>query len=356
MNKTKKILFSAGNGPNSIQIIKSFKKLDFEVLVADIDEKAPGKLFADKFFQLPRLDDHAMMPLLKEIIQKYRIDFFVPVRESECLIASRIRDEFSVLGCVLVTPNTKTIETSINKAYLYDFLAEQTDIPMMDYHVVNSLNDLKKGFKKLKHKELSIKPASGAGGRGFAIISDTPIDAKEFFTSKSQFSVFSKNQLIDMFAQSKGSVPPTILMEMLKGVHYDATMLCKDGEVLIQFVKTREESRIGTITKGEVVVNQEIEEINKKIAQVLNATGLIATQFIGNKIIEINPRWSTSLVCAQIDEYLADLKVWSGEELDFSGFDFASYLGTRMARFWDMQVYKEKEIPIIKCSVEGIIG
>ncbi len=351
----RKILFSAGNGPNSIQIIKNFQNLNFEVLVADIDLDCPGKVFADYFFHLPFISDEKMIIVLKDIIRKYDIDFFVPARESECLITSFLRDDFKKLGCTLVTPNTKTLETSIDKSYLYNFLSENTDIPMMKYHVVKSKDDLEEGFKKLAGLELSIKPATGAGSRGFAIINDTPLDAKSFFTSKNQFLTLSKQNLLAMFENSNDA-PTTLLMEMLNGKHYDATALCKNGKIICQFVKTREEAKIGTITKGEIVEHKEIEQINTKIVEKLNTTGLIATQFIGNKLIEINPRWSTSLVTEDINEYLLDLQVWAEEKIDLTNFNKDKYLNTRMIRYWDLMVYKDSDYNIIKCDEKGIIS
>lgn len=351
----KKILFSAGNGPNSIQIIKNFKNLSFEVYVADIDIDCPGKIFADYFFHLPFINDEKMIPVLKNIIVKYKIDFFVPARENECLITSYLRDEFKDIGCTLVTPNTKTLKTSINKAFLYDFLSNNTNIPMMRYHIVNSKNDLEEGFNRLSDLKLSIKPAIGAGSRGFAIIDDTHMDAKSFFSSKNQFITLSKENLLQMFDNSQDT-PTTLLMEMLEGIHYDATALCKDGEIICQFVKTREEAKIGTITKGEVIEHNEIKQINKEIVKKLNTTGLIATQFIGNKIIEINPRWSTSLVTNHINEYLLDLQVWAGEEIDLSKFNKTKYLNTRMSRYWDLKVYKDVDYNVIKCDENGIIS
>lgn len=336
---SKKIFFSVGNGPNSIYIIKTFKKLGFYVVVGDGNSDSAGKLFADEFVKLPMQSDTSYFPKIFEVIKKFDINFFVPFREEECLNASKLRSKFLELNCTLVTPNSETLEISIDKANLYNFLSQKSDIPMMKYHIVNSLESFQEGVTKLKDYNLAIKPAKGAGSRGFVILKNELIQAKEFFTSKNEFTTLTLEYMENMLKNSN-EIPKLILMEMLNGVHYDTNMLCRDGEILFQSVKTRAEAKIGTITKGTILRNEELEKINRKIVKLLNTTGLISTQFIGDKLIEINPRWSTSLVYENINEYLMDLQVWAREDLKLNEMNFENYQGVKMVRYWDVGVFK----------------
>lgn len=341
MNKT--LFFSVGNGPNSIYIIKMFQSLGYKIIVGDGNKDSAGKLFADKFILLPMQSDPHYFETILEIIKKEKVNYFVPFREVECLESSKIRQRFLDENCILVTPNTLTLETAIDKAHLYDFLCEKSDIPMMKYHVVDSLQSFEEGLVKLQNYSLAMKPAQGAGSRGFVILKNKPFSAKEFFTSKNEFVTLSNNAIREMLKNSE-EIPKLLLMEMLEGTHYDTNMVCKDGEILYQSVKTRAEAKIGTITKGTILHHPELEEINRKIVKLLNTTGLISTQFIGNKLVEINPRWSTSLVVDGINEYLMDLQVWANEKIQIDPKVNKEYIDTQMLRFWDLKVFKDKDL------------
>lgn len=338
----KKIFFSSSNAAGAVYRNKQFRKLGYYVISGDANQDAIGKLFSDQFYCLPWQRESNYFDAVFDVIQKEKVDIFVPTGEAECLKASRMRQKFLEMGCTLVAANTRTIEVAIDKAELYNFLSAQTDIPMMKYHVVNSLQDYEEGLEKLRPLNVSIKPAVGSGSRGFVILDDTPMDAMEFFTKKMSFLKISPDYIRGILKNST-NVPKLVLMELLDGVNYDSNMVCKDGEVLFQSVKTREEAKIGTITKGKIIKNAEIEEINKKIARALNTTGLISTQFIGNKIVEINPRWSTTLVYNSVNEYLMSIQVWTGEDFGINPADLETYEGLKMLRYWDIVTYKDTD-------------
>lgn len=130
-------------------------------------------------------------------------------------------------------------------------------------------------------------------------------------------------------------------MESLNGIHYDSNMICKNGEVLFQSVRTREEAINGTITKATVVKNEELFEINRKIARALNVDGYICTQYIGNKLIEINPRWSTSINYQNFNEYLMALNLAQNIDIGVSMHEYDKYVNTKFIRYFDVKVYKD---------------
>ena len=336
----KKIFFTIANTHGTVYLFKEFKKLGYEIIAGDMNEDVIGRFFADRFYRLPAQKSEKYIEALLEVVRKEKIDFIIPSGELECLKIARTREEFLSLDCIPVVTNTKTLEICIDKADSYDFLRENTDIPMMKYHIVDSLSSFEEGMSKFAPDEaLSIKPSMGSGSRGFAMISDRPLDANEFFLSKNSFLTLTPEHIREMLRTSK-EIPRLILMEFLDGIHYDTNMICKNGEVLFQSIRTREEAKVGTITKATIVENEEIYEINRKIAKALNVEGYICTQFIGNKLIEINPRWSTSLNTDEINEYKMALDLANGEDIHVTDEAAEKYRGTRFLRYFDVMVYR----------------
>ena len=191
----------------------------------------------------------------------------------------------------------------------------------------------------MKPSKVCIKPSRTSGSRGFVILNENPPTARDIFYKKAGFQEMTIDEFRKVLERSS-EIPKLLLMEYLTDMNYDSNMVCRDGEVLFQSVKTREEAKVGTITKGEIVDHPEIFEINKKIAQALGTTGLIAAQYIGNKLIEINPRWSTSLDYKSISEYRMGVQIFTGEPFDYTDEDLKEYQGLRMVRYWDVVTYK----------------
>lgn len=341
MNKKTKIFFTTANSHSTVYLYKEFNNLGYEVYFGDMNDEAIGKHFSNNFYQLlPQKNTRYIDELLK-IVKDESIDILVPSGEMECLSIAKQKDNFLELGCIPITTNIKTLEICVEKATSYDYLTQNLNIPFMKYHVVESLSDLEIGLEKLKNcKKLSIKPSHGSGSRGFTILQDKPLDAENFFNSKSSFSVMSIENLKNMLKQSL-NIPKLILMEMLEGIHYDSNMLCKNGEILFQSIRTREETKVGTITKATIVENKEIYNINKKIVKALNVDGYICIQYIGNKLIEINPRWSTSLNTDEINEYEMAINLALNKDISISEEIKRNYLNTKFLRYFDVLIYKD---------------
>jgi carbamoylphosphate synthase large subunit len=338
--KDKIIFFTVANNSGSAYYIREFKKIGMKVYVGDVNPESIGFHFADKFFQLPPQDDEGYVNHLLSLVEKEKIDFLVPAGESECLKIAKLKGKFNQVNCRPIVTNVQTLETSLDKANLYDFFSKNNLIPMMKYHVVNTVEDFEVGLIKLKGLSLCVKPSIGSGSRGFAFLDEKPIGVEDFFYSKMQFLKFSVEQFRNMLSV-EGAIPKFLLMEVLDGTHYDSNMICKDGEIIFQSIRTREAAALGTITKATVVSVPEIEDTNAKIAKALNTSGYVCTQYIGNKLIEINPRWSTSLNWEDINEYLMSVKLSLGLDVAVGENASLNYLGTKLLRYWDVFVFKD---------------
>lgn len=337
-----KIFFTVANNHGIAYVFKEFKKSGYEVICGDMNKDAIGKHFADKFFILPPQKSDSYISRLLSIVEEQKIDILVPAGEYECLQIARNKTKFLELNCVPIVTNIKTLEICLDKAVSYDFLKENTDIPMMEYFIVKNLEDFNTGLLTLKNKnikKLCIKPSEGSGTRGFALISDKVLNAEEFFMNKNSFPILNITQIENMLTISE-NIPKLILMEYVDDMHYDSNMICKNGNVLFQSVRTREEAKIGTITKATIVKNERIYEINKKIAKAFDVDGYICTQYIGDKLIEINPRWSTSLIYGGINEYQMSIDIALGKSLEINADIMEHYINVKFLRYFDVLVFK----------------
>lgn len=333
------IIFTISNAPGTVYLFNSFKKNGYRVVGCDANPDAVGQFFADAFYTVPWQNDPSYQDALLEIVKREKADILV-AGEGEAPGLVAIRDKFRELDCTLVATDIKTLDVALDKVKLFTYLSHNTDIPLPGFHAVENLDDFDNGMKKLKTQKKCIKPAITSGSRGFVILKDEIMQAETLFAKKTGFMEMTIDQFRKMLKISS-SIPRLILMDYLEDTNYDTTMICQEGEILFQSIRTREETKIGTITKGKIVKYQELNKINIKIAESLNTTGFISTQFIGNKLIEINPRWSTSLVYKTINEYIMGVKLFTGEKVTIDPEDINEYPGVKMLRYWDVLTYKD---------------
>jgi len=346
MSKT--IFFPVTNTGGAKYKIRAFQRLGWRVIAGDANPNAVGRFTADAFYPLPWRDNPDYFSHIFKIIKNEKVDVYVPAGEKEALWVSRMRDQFLDLGCTPTAADTHTLELTVDKCALFEFLKKETDIPLPRFRAIHTQEDFDQALIDLKGIQLCMKPASTSGSRGFVRIGDeTPPD--EIFNNRITHLTVSPNFVRRGFARKV--MPKMILMEYLDdGDNVNASIIAKNGLLLFSSVHTRENMVAGLSTTGTIVKNDAIVEINKKIANVLHTTGFIMGQFIGNKLIEINPRWSTSIIYRSVNEYLMGIKVWTDEKLEIDPLDVAVHARLTYKRYYQQLVYDDQGAVIAPVS------
>ncbi len=337
------IFTSVSNAGGTVYKIREFQRLGFRVVAGDASPEAVGRFYADAFYRLPWQREPNYFDVIFDIIRKEKVDIYAPAGEAEALAVARMRDKFLELGCTPTAANLKTLEMAVDKCTLFEFFAREVDIPLPAFHTVDSLESFEAGLDKLKGLRLCMKPAKTSGSRGFVMIDEGGMDPKKVFNTRVEYLTVTPDYVRRAF--EAGVVPKMILMEFLgEGLNVNANMVCKNGELLFGSVHTRENMKEGLSTAGVILHNDEIVEYNRRIARALDTTGLITAQYIGNKIIEINPRWSTCVLHGSINEYLMGIQVWTGEPIQVDPQDLATFEGRTYQRYYETITYYRDEL------------
>ncbi len=337
---SKSIFFPVTNTGGANYKIQAFQALGWRVIAGDANPNAVGRFTADAFYHLPWQSDPDYFPRVFEIIQKEQIDVYVPSGEKEALRVARMRAEFLALGCTPTAADMRTLELAVDKCALFTFLKKNTDIPLPLFRSVETEADFDQGLKEMAGVQLCIKPASTSGSRGFVLIGEETPPAR-VFNNRITYLTVSPDFVRRGFA--RGVIPKMILMEYLQqGDNVNASIIAKDGRLIFSSVHTRENMAAGLSTGGTILQYPEIVEINRKIAKALGTTGFVMSQFIGNKLIEINPRWSTSIIYRSVNEYLMGIKVWTGEKIEIDPEDAAYHARLTYKRYYQQLIYDDQ--------------
>jgi hypothetical protein len=82
-------------------------------------------------------------------------------------------------------------------------------------------------------------------------------------------------------------------MELVRGPEHTVDGICRDGRLVLGHAKTREAMRAGLAMWFETLDRPELVDAADRLAQELGLDWLVNVQFIGDRLLEINPRIST---------------------------------------------------------------
>ncbi|KKL44871.1 hypothetical protein LCGC14_2361350 [marine sediment metagenome] len=241
MKNIKVLLTSSGylGGNTLVKYLKKTGERNIEVIGTDMNSNCAAKFYCDKFFITPPTKDRYFIPTLLEICQKERPDVILPAGSYDIYPLAFHKKRFEDLGIKVMVSDLRTLEISLDKAETY--------------HRLNGIVPLPRYFDS--NKGFVIKPKEGKGGRGI--------------------EVFEKQGLI---------------MEKMEGEEVDIDVLSYNGEVLLCVPKLRERTYGGTLIEGKIVSRPYLFEQVKKIIQVIPIQFLSVPQFMGGKLLELNPR------------------------------------------------------------------
>jgi len=313
--KNLKILVSAAGAPGCstlIRYLKGVEERNIEIVGVDMDSEAVGRFI------------------------------FFCVSSAEVELVSKNIHKFNDVGCVTTVSSHAAISRAVDKCEVYKTV-KGLGLPVPAFRTPKSLIEFINDAHDLGYpdKEICFKPFVSKGSRGFRIINDK-ISKKDLLMNYKPEAVYmSMDEFKSIFKDEE--FPNFLLMERVTGTDYDCMVLANEGESLLTTVKTRENSRWGIITNGELVDSTRHIELCEKIIKEFGLSYNISIQFIDEYIIEINPRTSTYIYGPDfIEPYLA-VKLALGE---LSNKDIREYqkqvpIGRRMVRYMD-QVFFDK--------------
>lgn len=332
------IFFPITSAGGTVYKIRAFQEMGWRVVGGDANPFAIGKFICDAFYQLPWRSEPNYYDEIIKVIKQEKVDVYVTSGEMESLEVARNRKKFLELGCIPTAANLKTLEMGVDKCNFFEFLQSEVDIPLPLFHSVETLDDFDEGLEELSGAKVCMKPAVTSGSKGFVVVSDDPPPPDEIFKKRISYPMVSTAYIRDALRNS--ALPKMIMMEYLEdGENLNASLVGRDGELIFSSVHTRENVKDGLSTRGRIVKNNEIVEYNRRIAKALELTGFIVAQYIGNKIIEINPRWSTSIIYKTVNEPLMGIKVWTGEEIIINPDDVKVHQTLSYERYYETKIY-----------------
>lgn len=272
-----------------IRLLRENGERKVKLVGTDMRDWAQGQHFVDKFYMVPSGNDTAFIPAIQAIVEQERVDVVLPQSSDELKAFAYERDNLGVP--VLVSARDPTLNT-VKKASLYQFvdylnMQYSCQIPMAKWAACRDKAQFVEAIGHLGFPNCAVchKPDEGTGGRGFGILR-TPIDLANAL------------EKLDI-----GPLKSQVVMELLGEKRLYANVLCHNGQVLtgyvmeVRGVREGERNAVAFRTVDEPSILAHVGQLVK----YLKLDWFANVQFMGGKLMEINPRISTQISDGQFN-------------------------------------------------------
>jgi carbamoyl-phosphate synthase large subunit len=141
-------------------------------------------------------------------------------------------------------------------------------------------------------RRVCFKPAIGKGSRGFRILDANDDRVEMLLNRRADEATMTLQEAVAILAKAD-PFPPLVVSEFIEGAEHTVDVFCRDGRVLVGFVKTREAIKAGLAMRFETVEEPRLYRHAQTVVRALELDCFANIQFKGGKLLEVNPRVST---------------------------------------------------------------
>lgn len=257
----KRILLGAAGTATSWHLSKVINENFSKELELFLSDSNPSKLvassiFTKNYFQVPLANHKDYEKVLSEILEKYKIDFYIPLIDHDVYLFHSDRKD---LNTKLVSPNRKSGNILSNKLKTYEFLNNN------EIRVPQCFTDQTQLDSRFDY---FIKPLLGFGSRGTGIINSKTIQKSDFENNVIQEKLSGPEITIEVFNHSNG-----------------IKTICRE----------RIETKAGVCTKARIFHDTILHDIAIKICNCIEMPIAFCFQVMKSKnndwvLIDLNPR------------------------------------------------------------------
>ena len=265
-------LLISGLGGSLFPYLYNRLKGKYNLFFVDSNDRLT-KLYPDLFFfHAPKVTDPQYWDLIREIIEKYKINFYIPLIDEEIVGAKTIYDGFNNLH--VMTPTIDFTKLCLNK---FELMMKLRDKGISD--VSSKTGDQ---FEWEFNPPIFVKPISGRGSRGIKKINN-------------------EEQLRAYYVLEDYRPNEILIQPFLTGLEYTVGVLTNNKNKLLAISSKRIIAKKGITQIAVSENNPLIDEVASNIVEKFNPCGPLNIQLILDqenkvRIFEINPRFSTTTI------------------------------------------------------------
>ncbi len=339
-----KLVLTAAGCPGASTLIRMLKangEREMRIHGVDIRADAIGRFLCDGFGQVPAGDSPEYVPTLLDIVGRERPDVLLVQSSAEVEAVARARKAFMDLGAAVLVGGPEAIAVCNDKATMHAAL-QGTPVRQPRALTPATVEGFVAGAHELGYPDAPVcfKPRTAKGSRGFHIVAAGGRTAP--LEQRGDASVLTLEEAAGMLRDG-GTFPRLVLLEYIDAPEFVVDAFVDHGEIVLHQVKTREAVKAGLAMSFRTAARPELVAASRHICRALGLDMFVSIQFMGDHLIEVNPRVSTFVYQEDFILPYLGIKYVLGE-LDADGAARAQSrvrLSRRSVRYYDQVFWDE---------------
>lgn len=326
-----------------IRMLKANGERDIAIHGVDMRRDAVGRFMCDGFDLVPAGSSPDYIATLAAIVQKVRPDVLFVQSSHEIEVIAEHRDTFEALGTRVLADGVDGIRIASDKAHMHA-ACQEIPVPQPELLMPETLDEFSAGARQLGYPEVPVcfKPPVAKGSRGFRILSAHVDRVHDLLHERPINRYMTLADFEDLFRDVR-PFPRLMLMEYVDEPEITVDLFAQKGEILLHQVRTREQVLTGLAMAFKTIDRSELVDLTRKVVRSLALDYFQSVQWIGGRLLEINPRVSTFVYQEDFIIPYLGIKHALGE-LDAEGAALAQSkvrLSRRSVRYYDQVFWDE---------------
>ncbi len=291
-----KLVLTAVGCPGAATLIRMLKANgEREVVIhgLDMSDEAVGRFLCDSYEQVPPGSDDEYPAALEAIVARERPDIVFAQSSAEVGPLAQHRESLERHGARVLVAAAEAIALCNDKATM---AAALEGLPVSQPRTLQptSLAEFVAGCRDLGYPGVPVcfKPPVAKGSRGFRVLSADVDRVRRLLHERPQSRSMTLEEFVELFRDVE-SFPRLMLMEYLDGPEYTVDALADGGELVLHQTKTRERVETGVAMAFSTVDRPDLVETARHVCRAAGLDWFVNVQFIGGRLLEVNPRVST---------------------------------------------------------------
>ncbi|MDX6542105.1 MAG: hypothetical protein QOI71_3715 [Gaiellales bacterium] len=337
-----RVLLTASGAPGAARLIRGLQQngeRELAVIGTDMSARSGGRFLCDEFHIVPPGASDEFAPAVAAIAEREGADVVFPQSSGEVVQFAANRGLFAM---PLMAASSAAIAACDDK-WQTIALAERAGVKAPRTHLVRSPEEFRVAAGELGYpdRDVCMKPPQAKGSRGFRVLS-AGIDKRwALLEARPGPLPLALGEALEAIGEN--DFPPLLVMELATGKEHTVDGICRGGRMVLGHAKTREAMRAGLAMYFETARQPALEDAARSLVRELELDWFVNVQFIGEHLLEINPRISTIVYQEDLNlPYLAVRHaVGELDEEQLGSYQDAVRTTRRALRYYDQVEYDE---------------
>ena len=288
------ILVTACGAPGAARLLRALKEngeREIRLVGVDMSERAIGRHLCDTFHLVPPGADPAFPDALLKLVEQEGVDVVLPESSHDLHHLAPRRGEFPV-PVLICGPDAERRANDKGETFA---AMQRIGVGAPDFRRVTGAAGVEHAAHELGYPDRPVcfKPVFSSGSRGFRVLDPSVDRTHQLLNERPGALAMRLEEAVELLPEDGLDL---LVMEFLTEAERTVDGIADGSRIVLQATRTRESVRCGL---GMYFVTLDAPELVAASERVVAEFGLewfFSIQFMGEKVIEINPRISTMMI------------------------------------------------------------